>query len=238
VTTHPWRPVRAVMRELYTGHRRTLQWFWVVVAGSLAVIGLVLGAAGATGTRLWPDYVLTPNKYFLLVLGILAAATQLPIHVAHGLTRRQFAFGATAYFGVVVAASAAATLLTYPLLMAARSVGGGGGPWLTPGSAGSTFGEAVASYAAYTCGGWLLGALFYRLDGWRRVVLLPVGALPALASDFVLGRGQTGVSLDDLLSLGAACHPTAIGLCALLVAAGSYAAFRLVRDVAIRKVTG
>jgi hypothetical protein len=229
---------RTVMRQLWAVNSRIVPWFWGVVLLSLAVVGAILGAAHVAGLNLWPGYVLTPCKYFLLVVATHAAAVQLPIHVGHGVTRRQYSFGAATFLGVAAAGFAAATVASFAFGAFGKVIGGGTVGAVPVGEAPSLFVEAIVLYAAYICSGWLFGGLYYRLSGWVRVAVIPLGALPGLAADFMLPFDQSGVGLDDFVGFSGFYFVTALGVSVVIVAAAAYVGFLVVRNLAIRKVSG
>jgi hypothetical protein len=233
-------PVRAVVRQLRVTYLQTFVWFWVVVAGCWAIVATVIILIGDADMSVWHWFGTSPAKYFLMVLGIITASVYLPVYVGHGITRRQFAAGSAAFFGVASVAFGVVVLAGYHAATGQFGPASGSYPVTSFGDGLAVFARYAVIHAAFVCTGWLLGATFYRFGPWIGIVLIPVCVLPGFGVDFVLGTGteQTGLHLYDIVELGAAYLPAGLLVGAALLALGAALAFAVVRDVPIRKVTG
>jgi hypothetical protein len=240
-----FRPVRAVVGQLRVAHLKGFVGFWAIVGGGWAVAATVIILIGHADLSLWHTWGTTPSKYFLMAMGIHAAAVYVPLYIGHGVTRRHFALGAATFFGATSVVFAGAILAGYliELIMygASGQFGGvnGSNPVDSVGGAFTVFARWVLIYAAFVCTGWLIGASFYRYGVWIGILLIPVGAVPGFVTDFAVGTGtyQSGDRLRDVVDLGAADLPVGFAIGAILLVIGLVGAFMLVRDVPIRKVT-
>jgi hypothetical protein len=240
-----FNPVREVVRQLRVTYLQTLIWFWVVVAGCWAIVATVIILIGDADMSLWHWFGTSPAKYFLMVLAIITAAVYLPVYVGHGITRRQFAVGSAAFFGIVSVAFGGVVLTGYLVELAMHAATGqfgpanGAYPVASVGDGLAVFVRHTVIHAAFVCTGWLFGATFYRYGPWIGILLTPLCAGPGFGTDFVLGMGteQTGHRYD-IVQLGAAYVPAGLLVGTLLLALGVAFAFAVVRDVPIRKVTG
>jgi hypothetical protein len=239
-------PTRAVVRQMRATYLQTFIWFWVVVGGCWAVVATVIILIGDADMSVWQWFGTSPAKYFLMVLGIITAAVYLPVYVGHGITRRQFASGCAAFFGLASVAFGGVVLAGYLLELIMHAATGQFGP-----SSGSypvasvgdglwIFARYTVIHAAFVCTGWLLGATFYRFGPWIGIVLIPACVVPGFGADFVLGTGteRAGLHLNRIVELGSGYLPVGLLVGAVLLALGVGLAFVVVRDVPIHKVTG
>ena len=173
-----------IARLLGRGHLKILVGFWAVMlvgwAGTVAAVETFVGLKTST----WWWFIRSAPKYFLLVLGILAAAVYLPRFVAYGITRRDARVGTGALAGVVALAFGALVLVGFGIELVVFSVTGIADRLTDPypiSSVGDAVGIAVRTILlclVYPVTGWVLGAGYYRLGVWRGSLLLSPGIAP------------------------------------------------------------
>jgi hypothetical protein len=244
VTQASFRPVRAVVGQLRASLLRTFIAFWIVVGGCWAVIATVIIAVGHSDASVWHWFATSPSKYFLMVIVIITTAVYLPVFIGHGVTRRQFALGAAAFFGGTVLAFAGIVLLGYvaEVIMYAATGQFGvrdyGYPLRWAGDGFTVFAQAALTHAGFVCTGWLIGASFYRFGPWLGTLLIPPCALPGFGTDLAFGGARSAVRLTQMVDIAPAMWRAGFLIGLALVAAGVGAGYLLVRDVAVRKVSG
>jgi hypothetical protein len=167
-------------------------------------------------------------RWFLFVIGIMLATTNLPVVIAHGITRRKYFAGVMVFTAVSAAAFAAAVMLGFVAEQAGFEVAGV--PYFLPehyplnsfGAAASYAGEAFLAMWGFMLSGWTIGLLFYRLRVWVALLLILVASVPLGA--FGLPPGvEVGKELGTRVALGVA----SIAVVALL-------SFLLVRTVPVK----
>jgi hypothetical protein len=237
------------MSTLIVGHtmlRRsspTMAAYWAIMLFVYAVIVASVSTQADADVSIWATSGGSAPKYFLLALGIMLSV-QLPIFVGNGVTRRDFAAGASMYvavialgYGALMAAGfavehaiySANDLLTvqkdpYPV----QSVADGLGMFV---------GETIVGMV-YLCVGWLIGTSFYRLGVWWGIGLIPLEAVPVAVAEMGFNSLWMGYGLNR--GLGIEAPPLLVGvLIGLAALAILWAAnFVLLRDIPIKKVSG
>lgn len=238
-------PTRLIVRRL----TRTL-WVPAVAYAAIVVVAAFVsdaatGAFGEVRSSVAQYPILNSPKYFLMVFGILAATTQLPIFVAHGITRRDFVRGAAVFFAALAALYAAlqiAVLGTEYAVCAALGVLDRftqAHPVATPGAAGRLFLECLMIGLANLVGGALIGTGYYRFGPWLGTVLIAPAYLPALVAETAFNSRSlgVGVGVNRGLGLEVAALPVAVLISAVVVAAGWWVCSRLTRSVALKRIT-
>ena len=225
-----------IARLLGRGHLKVLVGFWVVVlvgwAGTVATIETFVGLKTST----WWWFTRSAPKYFLLVLGILAASVYLPRFIAYGFTRRDVRVGTGALAGVLALAFGALVLVGFGIESVVFSATGISDRLTDPYPI-SSFGDAVGIAVrmillclVYPCTGWVLGAGYYRLGVWRGSLFLIPGIAPVFLAETALDAGW----LASRFALGAAGAAAA----AACVAASAVLAHFVTRDLPIRSTSG
>jgi hypothetical protein len=205
------------------------------------VVATVIILLGRAEMSVWQWFGNSPSKYFIMAMGIHAATVYVPLYIGHGVTRRDFTVGGAVFFGTASVAFAGIVMVGYLLEWIVRAATGQFGPVgaiASVGDAAIVFARAVLIHLAFVCTGWLIGAAFYRYGTWIGILLIPVCAIPGFLSDFVLQTNPDGLDLRDILDLGTATGPAGFGISIVLTVVGAVAVRLLLRDVAIRKVTG
>lgn len=218
--------------------------FLVVVALIATVVGLVRGSPPTTST--W-ETAAEFSRWYVGAVGVYLTAVYLPLYVAHGSTRRQFA-------------------IQLPPLMAAFAVGYGflmtlgygvetllyrGFGWVqdltsphffnAPSEFGLVFLEFALVGVAWVVAGAVLGGAFYR-DTLFGIVLVPVMLAVVAMVEAAAGTSYFGplpaFALDWLPLVGGVIeNPTPAAGVALTVgvaAAGLLAVWAIVRDLPVR----
>lgn len=150
----------------------------------------------------------------------------MPVHIANGVSRRGFARSAAVFGAISALAFSVLTLGGYgmqALILSARGMSDVY-PAISLGDVATTGLGLLLINACYLCGGWLIGAGFYRFGVWWGILFAAVGILPGVAGDVALG-GQvdngTGLAMSLLLAV---CS----------IAAGLVGCYAIVRTVPVR----
>ncbi|MFS8631158.1 MAG: hypothetical protein LOD92_08405 [Bacillales bacterium] len=104
----------------------------------------------------------SPSKVFMLVLGILSVSSFLPFYVQHGVTRRDYFYGASFSSTVLTAGLMAIAWLVTIIEQVIRP------DMINPSFLGPDASWLLTAFIftlvilAYFAGGWLIGAGFYR----------------------------------------------------------------------------
>ncbi len=146
---------------------------------------------------------------FVPLAWVRAGSTQVPVLVAHGVTRRAVTRA------LLIGAPASAVVLTVVMLVAAVLEVAVQGPASTPlGHAGVWAGQLLAAYTGLALLGGLAGVLAHRWSGARSTLVTVAAGVVAVVL-FILGTPLVILTLADALT------PTgAWALLALLAAAG------------------
>ncbi len=224
-------PVRVVARHVLGSHLSTFIWFWIVVLLCWGGLVTVLTIFTDVRTSVWEWVSLTPPKWFLLVLGIIAAVGALPMYIAQGITRRHYALASLAVAGPLALVFGVIALAGYGVEYVTFSATGLLSEQTAPYPVGSVgdglavVGEALIVLLAWMATGWLFGLGFYRFGALWGLLFLPVAGLPLIAVEWTFNANRLGFAFD-----------TALGVVA--VAAGMAGIYLLVRDVPVRKISG
>lgn len=231
------RPAARVARAV----GQDLAWagvFWAAILLGLYGAGLAVAVNLADveiTASAWIDALGLP-RYVLLAGGVVLVTSHLPVHLAHGITRRDFLRGAVPV-GLALAAGAAAlgTLVLvgegalYDALgwdhvldadaerALAFESGEGSVLYDAPDQYGAVLVDLLATYGLHMVTGLLIGAGYVRGGGLFGTLFLPVAVLPAAVGEVVLGGSGPVRSLADGLDVGT--PPAAVAV-ALAVAAG------------------
>lgn len=152
--------------------------------------------------------------WFVFVIGIMLASTFLPIGIAHGMTRRDFALGA-GQFAVATAVLFALLKIVGQLLeaLAYNMLGIMGEitkpyPWPTLGGALVD----VLGYLGFMSSGWLFALIFYRLRVWWALALAPLAMIPLSSAMEMNLNLHWSITVVIVAVSGAAAYVAAQGL--------------------------
>lgn len=204
----------------------------VLMMAGLALSFEVFGHYALDDQRssVWETVGLQAPRWFLFVIGIMLATVNLPVLVAHGITRRLFARGALVF---AVASSAAFSVLMLMGFVVERAVYSANGmmaaiddyPLAKVSDAGRFYVEITLAGLLFLLSGWVIGLLFYRLRVWLALLALPVVTLPVIGGIAMGVSTMAGVEMSFV-------NVVVIQLAAVLVV--SALVYFLGRDVAIK----
>lgn len=218
--------------------------YWAIMLPIYAGIVTVVVAVGDTDVSIWATSGASAPKYFLLAVGVMLTTVYLPVYVANGVTRRDYAFGASLYILAIGAVYAVIMTLGFAfehaLYTSADIMAGLDDPYpvrSTTDALATLVGELFIGIA-YLCCGWAMGTCFYRLGAWWGIVLIPVTVLPAVVTEVGFDALWIGYGINEWLGIGR--PPLAVGvlMAAASIAAAWFVNFALIRAVAIKKVSG
>lgn len=182
------------------------------------------------------------TRWFLVVMGIYQTAVYLPLYIAHGLTRREFAMqlpfailAMVAMYAALMAAAFAIEALAYrafdwPQALMDDHL------FATPMQYPLVFTEFFVTGMVWMVAGAMLGAAFYR-NGLLGVVLVPVGLLMALTVEGTAGTPTFGAIPGNLASVPGLPSPglaAALGTAGVLFIAGMGITWLIIRNLPIR----
>jgi hypothetical protein len=221
-----------VSRELLRGAR----WYTVWLTGAqlvvITVAAVVNGAINDPVTiSVWQWPALMWVRYPLIALGLAMTSGWLPVFLANGLIRRQFARGGLVFGGGIIVILAAMSLLGFVLERVVYAIGG--------------FDVAldeeeiavmgvvyVVLLGCYLATGLLIGGAVTRWSSRQAPWMITLFVIPMIAGEIVLGTFWGGVEQGNLRNV----IPLALGVPLMcgVVAVAAYVWFLIVRDVAIQ----
>ena len=214
----------------------------------LTIVALVqlLGAAGAALANgvlaeeitqpMWEFPGVVWIRYPLVGVGASLGTAAMAIYVAHGVTRRDFLAGAARYALFVCALLAALGVAAFGLERLVYELGG----WNTEfeGYAPFTlFVTYLLLFGAYAVSGALIGAAYARWSTVRATWMITPLVLPIVVAEALLSTWWGGLtnreSIDPWVPLSVAAPVIAV-----TIAVGTWLAYVLLRDVAIKPKKG
>lgn len=226
-------------RQILAGLRPVLTWFIAIAAVAFTLIGLGILLTSD------PDGVATEIagagaiRYFPMAIGIMLTPTMLPMYVAQGVTRRQFARVCVLVTLALAALMALFMCVAYAVEALAYRLGGEtyalGLPHLFDSwnEFGLIFTEYLVLTAASIAAGWLIGSVYYRLHWFWATLLIPVCLIPAAAAELLLQTSWIGAGLERADWTRPALG-LAIPLAMLAVAVAAAVNYVLTRNVTIK----
>ncbi|MGN9911671.1 hypothetical protein ACTMTJ_29440 [Phytohabitans sp. LJ34] len=218
--------------------------YWAIMIPVYAAIVIAIVTAGDTDVSIWATSGGSAPKYFLLAVGVMLTTVHLPVYVGNGVTRRDFAYGASIF--ILVVAGLYAVLMTlgyvfeYSVYSAADLMGNLADPYPVR-SVGDGLTQLVAEFfvaITYLCCGWLMSTCFYRFGTWWGIVLIPVTLLPAVVTEMGFDSLWAGYAINNGLGVDRPPLPAGVLMAAAAIAAAWFVNFALIRAVAIKKVSG
>lgn len=186
----------AIGRATLLEEARFLIPLWASYVVAVAVLGAILAAFGVVAGSIWERAIQVP-RVFLLVWGIYQTALYLPLVIAHGHTRREFALqrvllvpAYTLLFAILMAAGFVIEHVVYgavgwPHELASDKVLFDAPlqvPWIVL--------HYFLTLAAWVTAGGLLGAAFYR-SGWLGVLSIPLASSMVASVENLLDNERT-----------------------------------------------
>ncbi|MEJ3747205.1 hypothetical protein WEI85_28465 [Actinomycetes bacterium KLBMP 9797] len=235
-----WIVARTALRAVMPG----IVSYWAIMLAVVSAILIGIAAAGGQpDISIWSTSGASAPKYFLFALGI-AMIGQFPVYIGHGLTRREFARGALLYFALLATIYGATMALGFaaerPVYVSAGLMAGLDEPYPVQSLADgfTVLVEESLVGLSYLTGGWLIGMLFYRLNSWWGIVILPFCTVPILATEMGFDSLWAGLGLNNAFDL----EPPPLGVGVLIAVAAIAvmwsAIHAFVRTVPINKVSG
>lgn len=206
----------------------------IIVIVELIGVGINV-VRGELNFSMWLVFAGQAARYWLLVVAIMLVAMNMRQVVSNGPTRHEFVAGSARFMLILSVGFAAAVALGHGLESFLVGLAGQGGPDYPVATAGrilSEFGHALPSTLAWPLSGALIAVGFYRYKAWTGLIVMVLGALPALMADFLVRINEFG----HVTHRG----PYALALLAsLAITAVAAVAFqRLMSDVPIRRTAG
>ena len=213
---------------------------------TLTVLGITfaIAALGDVTQSIW-DPASQVARWFVFAMGVHVAYGVMPLHIAHGQTRRDFAKRAVIF--MLMFAGATAVLMTAGFVIERVVYAIADWPQtLTEEHLYSSASDYALIYLehlllmlVWVAGGALIGAAFYR-DGALGGLMIAVGIVAAGLTGWVLGSAQ-GWGPGQLLYrlLDADAPPVLLSVLAVLgIVAGLLAlTWRLARDIPLKNKT-
>jgi hypothetical protein len=216
-----------VFRHLLAVYRSVYLWFWTVMALFVTAVAVATQWMGPNMTKvmtssIWQGGGQQAPRWFLFVIGIMLATVNLPVVIAHGITRKNYFAGVMFFSAVSAAAFTVAVMLGFAVERIGFEVAGV--PYFLPEHHPlNTFGlavryalEAFLAMLGFMLSGWAMGLLFYRLRWWVAIALILVAGIPLGA--FSLPPGvDVGRELSSRLALGIGASAVVVLLSFLLI---------------------
>ncbi|MGW0515874.1 hypothetical protein [Crossiella sp. NPDC003009] len=213
---------------------------WLAFA---VVIGLVLTAIAVFGTvteSVW-DNAVQVTMWFAFGFTAWMTYKYLPVYVAHGITRREYAARVLGFVGVLAVLMAVLTAIGYLAEAGVYALA----DWPHSLAAERHFRSAtevplvllvqLLNFGAVSAIGALLAAATYR-NHLLGVLLLPVAAVAVGAANVLTGTGA-GVFLGKFVQLGPGSLAVGAPVCLALIALVLAGTWLLLRGADIRPVT-
>ncbi|MCO1574470.1 hypothetical protein M8C13_01695 [Crossiella sp. SN42] len=212
---------------------------WLAFA---VVIGLVLAAIAVFGTvtgSVW-DTAVQFTMWFAFGFTAWLTYTYLPVYVAHGITRREYAARVAGFVGGLAVLMAVLTAIGY--LAEAGVYALADWPHVLAGERHFRSATEVPlvllvqllNFGAVSATGALLAAVSYRNHLFGVLLVLPVAAVAVGAANVVTGTGA-GVFLGKFVQLGPASLAVGTPVCLALIALLLGGTWLLLRDADIRQ---
>ncbi|WP_027346105.1 hypothetical protein [Hamadaea tsunoensis] len=216
-----------ILRSMWHNYRYTFLIYWIIM-GLFIVAAQIMVSNTTDQDAVYAGLTnFAPPKYFLSVMGVLFVIVNLPVYVAHGVSRRRYMTG-TAVFAALIGA-------TYALIsMIAITVNLGFAGRLDGALISRVgFAHLLTDYA-YMGAGWLIGVTYYRYGPWYATFLLPFTTSPAWLTDGVFNSLWT-TSPFTVQNLALRLPYALAVLAALACIAGAVAAgYALARTVPLK----
>lgn len=211
----------------------------------IALITLGIDRFETLDMSVWSEAASQVPRFFVLFIGIHIAMSVLPLHVAHGRTRRDFAIeGAifavcySAGVALLVVAGFGLEALLFRLIDAPQTIPDGHF-FSSAGEVHLIFLEHFLMFLGWTLGGTFLGAAFYRFDSNGLFAILLV-LLPAVMLDVAIGAkdGPIGGMLNRVVEVGTPVFGVSILMSLAAAAILLAASWPVVRDIPLRGKAG
>jgi len=235
---------RAMVRFPVDGFLLFIAMLWVPYFILVVAVTIAISIFGTVTTSVW-DPATQIIRWFAFGIGAWMVYVYLPVYIAHGATRRNYA---TTALGFTIAFSVTLASFTTIGFVLERIIYGIGdwpqklssdGLFSSPSDLPVIFVAFLMAYGLWTVTGTLLGAAFYRFGGGGLMAVVP-GLLLIGIADLAVDSGVPlfGFVLraaEVLLSgLADAPAPATIALCIAGYLLGAAITWLVLRDVPVR----
>lgn len=215
----------------------------LVWAGFVAFVLLViLAVAAVRGIEVsgW-DRATEAVRFYAVFIGIHLGYSQLPLHITHGQTRREFAMQAAMFAGVFVTALAAMVAAGFVLERGLYEVAGwpqdvsDGRLYTSPSELHWIFVQGWLVQGLWFVGGALIGAAWYR-GAWSAGIALTAAIIVAIVSQmFITSDWTPFMNIYEQAAGSADIQPALATLYNLVLIGGLLAAcWYVIRDIPIQ----
>jgi hypothetical protein len=233
--------------RLALDHPATL-FLWIIFAVIVAAIGVAMAGFGVITGSVWEPAGHVP-RWFAAAIGFSLTRSSLPLVIAHGYTRREFAAqlpliiaGFAATLSALMAAGFAVETIIYrvadlPLVLSRSHL------FDAPDQLPLVFAEFVLLLPVWTVSGALVGAGFARNTSLG-ALLVPAGLVVVTLAEFTVGPGYLAPPVFGLarlvarlltaLDLGPGSVPAAVATCVAMFGLGMAGIWALIRDIPVR----
>lgn len=233
-------PAVRVGAGLTSGLATTLGIFLAIVAAIFMVIAVAVGTFGEVTESQWQTAGAGALKYFPLAMAVMLTTVLLPIYVAQGVTRRQFAVGASLFIAVWSALLALAMVVGYAIEAGVYDALGWSQEFDIP-HLFDTWTQVhliVAEYfplvAIHMMAGWLIGTTYYVFGWFRATLLLPVSLAPVVVVEGLLATSWIGSALEHVESYTPPHVVIAVPAALAVIAATGAVNYLLIRELPIK----
>jgi hypothetical protein len=240
-----------IARHRLAGDVPATVFLWLIFAVIVAAVGVAMAGLGAVTGSVWEPAARIP-RWFAAAVGASLTWSSLPVYLAHGYTRREFAMQMPVF--IVGFAAALAVLMTIGFAIETLVFRAAGLPsalstphlFTSPGQLPLVFVEFLLLLPVWTVAGALLGAAFARNTGLG-ALLIPAALVMVTMPEFAAGPGNLAPPVFGLAplmarSLAVFGRPdpsltAALVACVGVVALGMAGVWALIRDIPVRTPT-
>ncbi|MGK5678803.1 hypothetical protein [Actinoplanes sp. URMC 104] len=225
--------VSAILLRLF---RLVVLWvFAAVIAAEVIAVGIVTSVSGPMRFSFWLVVFGAAAKYWPLVTGILLISMHFRLFVSNGVTRHEFLRGLGVFALGITLVAPALVVVGHGLesaVLGLLDLRAADYPVFRLGDAGGEFLHVLPATAAYLTSAFLIAAGYYRFRPRTGTLLIVPGAVPVAVADGLIKLDEFGTYVERIP------FAVALVLSTVTVGLGCAAAYRLMRDVAVRRTAG
>lgn len=234
---------RQVLRAMIYGLRHMLVGYWLVMVVAFTSAAVIYHLFNGTLDRSIWDYATQSPKYFSAAIGITLTPALFGVLITHGVTRRMLAVVGSIY---LVGAALLTSVLWVVMYQLEREIYAWqdwtqllANPHMfdRTSQVGLVFTEFFLLILSHEVAGWLIGTTFYRFGFWKGLAMLPLGLVPAAATELLLVAQWLAPLLTDL---GYHRPPLALAVPGVLLtsALSLYAVYLVLRPMGVKPRRG
>ena len=239
---HAWTIARHRMRIDVPGAAV----LWLLFAAGVAALVAGVAIFGTIAISGWEQASGVP-RWYMGITGVYLTWSSLPLYVAHGHTRREFAVQAPV--AIAATTTVVALLMTMGYAIETAVYRAAGWPQTltrehlfdTPDQLLLVFTEFWLVFAVWCLAGALLGAGFYRNQGSLGLLMLPVALLMVGIIEYTVGDGIGSMPfgfvqavLQPLATLDPGSVATAVAIWSGVMVTGGTLTWAVIRDMPLR----